>query len=94
MLKRCAALLGGLALAGSLAGCCCGMNRCSPCGFAPASPCGPSGCSPAFYPPGGTGYYQGYGSTAFTGDPALGTAAIPGTFTTTAALPTHPLPTY
>lgn len=49
MLKRSAVLFAGLAVASSLAGCCCGMhNRCNPCGggayYAPSPAAG--GCSP------------------------------------------------
>jgi len=108
MVKRCAFLVAGLAVMSSSMGCCCGYlhgyNRCSPCGpcgagyAAPASPCGPGGCSPSYYPPvGSSSYYQGYGASAYLGDPAISTAspAMPGlTYPTTAAMPTNSLPTY
>ncbi len=100
MAKRCAYLLASLVVMTSAVGCCCshlGRNNCSPCAT--------GGCQPSYYPP-NTGYYQGYGSTAYNGtfgqtayvgDPALmASPAVPGsTFTTTTALaPVNSLPTY
>ncbi len=112
MAKRCAFLVAGLALVVSSTGCCCGYlhgyNRCNPCGPCGAgypaapyggSPCGPGGCSPSYYPPvGSTSYYQGFGASAYLGEPTISTASptmIPGTtYPTTAQAPTSSLPTY
>lgn len=102
MAKRFAFVLAGLAIVSSSMGCCCGAFRGGGC-----SPCATGGCSPSYYPPGGTGYYQGYGSTAMNG--TFGTTAYMGdgsmmtaspvmtgpTYTTTAGLaPINSLPTY
>jgi hypothetical protein len=97
MAKRCAFLVAGLLVASSSIGCCCGLGGyrggCSPC----ASPCASGQCAPAYYPPGGVGYNQGYGATAYAADGSMMAAApiVPGTtYTTTALAPINSLPTY
>lgn len=94
MAKRCAFLLASLALMSSAMGCCCSGLY------------GRSSCSPSYYPPGGTGAYPGYGSTAYggtfgttayVGDTSMMTASpvMPGTaYSTTALAPINSLPTY
>jgi hypothetical protein len=92
MAKRCAFLLAGLMVVASSTGCCCGLfgggyrgNACSPCG---------NQCAPAYYPPGGMGYNQSYGATAFVGDGSIMAAAPGVTYPTTALAPMNSLPTY
>lgn len=109
MVKRCAFLLTGLALASSAVGCCClgGYGSgygyrgygCPPCGaqYAPSSPCGPGGCSPSYYPPAGQGafYQSGATQSAFVDGGAIMTASptMNGAYYPATAT-LNPLPTY